>query len=569
MRYQNLSLTATLILSLTLASAAQAQAQVTEQNVRALTTMQSVNIIGGFVRDWCFARAPQTKAAVSAGFNGWRQDTKLDVFEKTLLSMSPEAVQSLKNSLEAGRAKMYAELDKAAQNPAQECLGIRAYLNGQLNAQKLYPNEYAAALKVKAAPAQTSTPSASPQTQGSAAPSASPSGKLGGPLTLGTYNCRSIRTSGSNPPRVYSLNIYGNGEWRQVIDGKEITTSVYKYDSKTGKINISMGLSLTNSDYDEDEFAYFMADKSGAAIIYGEEDYGLGVTKVTCAYAGANKLPSPEDAKALKAKQDAAKAAAQAEADRFKWVTAPNKGVQLNQIEALLHTVKNDFSSGSKLKEDWVLLLKDGWAYNGLRITPADLDVKKSRQNEPNQWQKWRKQGGNYQALNAKTGQWQDIKGSVRLPAAKGERISGLYQNFSMYSAGNWEGAYKSSTTLSASFSKDGKFSTSSYDIGGVGAGDTSSTSVNTANKSGCTSATSTTARAGNSAISTQNPTVAAGGSSRNTNCDTSNFVATYTLDGYTIERRYADGRVSRDLFFFWDKSKDSLFIGSRTYSRK
>lgn len=104
-----------------------------EQNLRALTTMQSVTVIGGFVRDWCVARAPQTKNAVNTGFNGWRQDNKLDVFEKTLTGMSPEAIKSLQTSLEPGRAKMYVELDKAATNPAQECLGIRAYLNGQLN----------------------------------------------------------------------------------------------------------------------------------------------------------------------------------------------------------------------------------------------------------------------------------------------------------------------------------------------------------------------------------------------------------------------------------------------------
>lgn len=530
MRYQNLSLTGTLILSLSLFAGG--QAQMNEQNLRALTTMQSVTVIGGFVRDWCVARAPQTKNAVNTGFNGWRQDNKLDVFEKTLTGMSPEAIKSLQTSLEPGRAKMYVELDKAATNPAQECLGIRAYLNGQLNPQKMYPEAYTTALNVKATPTQVSTPKpASPATNAPA--SAGQPGKLGGPLTIGTYNCRRIRTSGGLPPREYSLNIYSNGQWRQVLDGKEVNTSVYKYDSKTGKIDISYDLNIRNAIFESDadeEFAYFMADKSGAAVIYAEDDYGLGITKTTCVYAGPNKLPSPAQVDATKAKAEAAKAA-EREKERNRYRTAPNAGLKLSQIATIIHDFSSKYDGlNTNVEETDTLLLNDGTAYLNLRWTPHDLDVKASRAGEPKQWTRWRKQGGEYQILSS--GKWVKLKGLATAPFSKNQRLTGGYSYKSYYQVGWFDNASVSYSESNYYFAQNGTFdrgglsrTTGGTDMGGI--------------------KTSGVAQSNNAGSS-----------------------GTYSAEGYTLQFKYGNGVVSRAYGFFWSGNTKKLVINGTTYSR-
>ncbi|WP_336145488.1 hypothetical protein, partial [Klebsiella pneumoniae] len=75
-------------------------------------------------------------------------------------------------------------------------------------------------------------------------------------------------------------------------------------------------------------------------VIYAEDDYGLGITKTTCVYAGPNKLPSPAQVDATKAKAEAAKAA-EREKERNRYRTAPNAWLKLSQIATIIH----DFSS--------------------------------------------------------------------------------------------------------------------------------------------------------------------------------------------------------------------------------
>ncbi len=510
-----------------------AQAQPTESDLKALGMMYSLTVVGSFNRDWCSSRAPQTKAAVQSGYDGWLRDTKLNLLSQTASAAFGDALKDIRTQLEGTRAQVYAALDKAYPNPAQACQNFRAIMSSEMNPQKLYPAEYAAALKVQvgAATSQPARQSASQPAQTAAAPGND--GKPGGPLKFGTYDCKRIRTSGGLPPRLYSLNIYENGQWRQVIDGKEVTNSVYKYDPRTGKIDISYELNIRNAMFESDadeEFAYFIADKSGAAVIYAEDDYGLGVIKTTCVYAGANKLPSPAQVNANAARAEAAREA-EREKERNRYRTAPNAGLKLSQIATIVHDYSSNYDGqNTNEKETDTLLLNDGTAYLNLRWTPHDLDVKASRAGEPNQWTKWRKQGGGYQIL--KNGQWVKLEGTAMAPFTRNERISGAYSYKSYYQVGWFDNASVSYSESNYYFGQDGTFDRGSLSrtTGGTDMGGIKTSGV----------------------VQSSKPST--GG--------------TYSVDGYTIQFKYSDGQIARPYGFFWSGDKKKLVIGGTTYSR-
>jgi hypothetical protein len=55
--------------------------------------------------------------------------------------------------------------------------------------------------------------------------------------------------------------------------------------------------------------------------------------------------------------------------------------------------------------------------------------------------------------------------------------------------------------------------------------------------------------------------------STESTNPNPPSTTGTYTLDGYTLELRYDDGRIDRTFFYFWNDKKDYVVIGGVTYS--
>lgn len=425
---RNRILTLTTVLTVALAFPV-AQAQPSESDLKALATVYSLTVVGSFSRDWCISRAPQTKAAVQSGYDGWLKDTKLNVITQKASVVFGSALGELKQSLETKREEAYDALDKAYPNPAQACQNFRAIMNSEMNPQKLYPAEYAAALKVQVSPAQ-------------------------------------------------------------------------------------------------------------------------GQTKPVVPSGAANSGNAATD----KAQQDAA----DAEARRFKWVTAPGKGVQMNQIQTVLYHGESVYRvTGLQYEDSWVLLLKDGWAYRGLRVSPHDLDVKASRQNEPNQWFKWKLQGGKYYAVDPRTNQLSALKGTPATPAGAGEKLSGTFTYYSYASYGGF-GGYSSQSHIT--FRPDGSFETSGSFIGGTGVSQSlngfSSTASSTYSKDGCT------------AGSVSSSSNVGGGSTTRRDCGANNM-GTYVLNGYTLELRYANGTTVRELFFFDDRSKKDVLIGSNLYQGK
>lgn len=319
----------------------------------------------------------------------------------------------------------------------------------------------------------------------------------GGDLAFGDYQC-AVQTDGGMK---FTLSLYDNGQYR--ISGNSESTGEFQYE-RDGRINISSERFLYNYDYDGEskEIAFFFRGKNGETGIYGQ-NIGDNIINI-CQYQGASKTASP-----------AQQHAEAAEAARFKWTTAPGKGVAADDIEALLFYGYNaDYGAGLSFEEEQRLVLKDGWAYDNLRVPPADLDVAASRKNESELWHKWRKNGDGYEI--EKDGAWKKLPGHPVRGAKAGETLSRSYT----YSAsgGDYYGGYALFKTLK--FHADGAFDSSDY-------GSTH------ANSNGASS---------------------------------SNDRGRYKLDGYTIEMTQPDGTTARQLFFFWADDKN-ISIGGATYS--
>ncbi len=339
----------------------------------------------------------------------------------------------------------------------------------------------------------------------------------GGDLAFGDYQCAVQTDDGMK----FTLSLYDNGEYR--VSGDRTGTGEFKYE-RDGRINVDSNYNIYNFEIlgEMREIAFFFRGKNGETGIYGQQ-LTSGIINI-CQYQGASKEPSPSQ-------QAAQKAAADAEAARFKWVTAPGKGVQPDEIEAVMFYGYNSYGWGVSFEEEQRLVLKDGWAYDNLRVPPADLDVAASRKNESELWHKWRKNGDGYEI--EKDGAWKKLPGHPVRGAKAGETLSRSYT----YSATG--GGYYSSYVVfdTFSFSADGTFTSSDY-------------SSTHANSNGLGQINSE--GIGNGAISH-------GASS-------SSDRGRYKLDGYTIEMTYPDGTTARQLFFFWADDKN-ISIGGATYS--
>lgn len=337
--------------------------------------------------------------------------------------------------------------------------------------------------------------------------------RIGGDFTYGQYHCKV--ENGKSPYEV-TLDLYPNKELRTSM--RRLPTDTYKFDAAKGTVEIDNHIYLVNwEDYNDEPryWALYFRDGKGQAYLYGHNARREEGT--LCRHVGASSHPSPSDEKAQRA-----------EAQRFKWVTQPGEGVPLRQIEAILHTAEHvSDGRGMRLEEEHLLLLKDGWAYDGLRVSPHDLDARASRENEPKRWRRWRKKGGGYQL--EKNGQWEDAPGSAVRPAKKDERLHGAYTASSFHGSAFTSGFAFQDTLY---FDKDGTLSSGSTTRGGTGV-----------MNSGTYSATVGADRRDKTPLR-------------------------YRLEGYTLERQGQDGKTHRSLFFFWgSKDKEKININGTTYS--
>lgn len=344
--------------------------------------------------------------------------------------------------------------------------------------------------------------------------------------------------------RRFRLYVYASGEFSMCdANGVEIYVygaGNYDYDAITGKMDLGhlTAFSLYNSRLGADDaFCLYGRGTDGKPYIHSEENLGFGRQTTILHYIGPPNRPSPKQA-------EAQKAAAAAEAKRYKFVTAPGKGVPPAQIVGVMH--KYVFQAIGPGRMDVYLLLKDGTIHDGLPVPPDELDVAQSRRREPENWGRWRRQGADYLAAwPDHPGKFEQIRGQVVVPARPGERITGRFSTGATSGSTVFGGSW---SIWGVTFSPDGRFLKDRQ--GGSSSGSLGSTlndfSVDTTyGDDGATTSFSSPGAVGHA--SSKKPGGHRGG--------------TYSLSGYTLTLRYDDGRVAHLPFFFTSAKRNGIYF--------
>ncbi|MBC8137772.1 MAG: hypothetical protein H8F28_17975 [Fibrella sp.] len=368
---------------------------------------------------------------------------------------------------------------------------------------------------------------------------------VGGKLEPGVYVGKQFREK--ELVRTMRVYLYPNGEYR-VSDGNDkdfnYNTGTYQYDAKTGRLSIASKFELENSRIAMDtDFCFFARTKEGTPMIYAENDHGFSTYRTTLIYAGTTKRPSPNAEKVAKVR-------AEAEAKRYKFVTAPGKGVQPGQIAAIVHEYDVELYSmgasgmGTNVTDEAYLVLKDGTVHKGLPAPPDMLDVRESRQKEPKAWGRWRQSGGTYQ-VSFGGSPYKKLDAERVIPAKPGERLAGRFGTGSS-SASLMGSSY---SLWGVTFTRDGRFKKDNR--GGSG------NSI-FMQQGGQPAINSTYDENGSVTSATGADFTVMSKNKKNPNGDRE---GTYSVEGYTMILRYDNGTVARMPFFYTMANKSTIWF--------
>lgn len=371
---------------------------------------------------------------------------------------------------------------------------------------------------------------------------------LGGKIMPGIYAGNCMDTYDGKIVNGIRLYLYASGECRLCNETGEDYRSgpdAYSYDAVTGKLDVAYGqqYDLYNSVLGPDDaWCLYGHGSDGTPYLQADSDHGTGRMKTLLRYVGPPDRPSPKQLAAQKA-------AAEAEAKRYKYVTAPGRGVQAAQIAGILYSQTYILGQGDA-KNEIYLLLKDGTIHDGLPVPPDELDVSLSRRREPEHWGRWRRQGIQYTvAWPDQPNHFEPLKGKAALPAKAGEQLAGRFGTGSTTGSMIMGGSYHLwgvTFTPGARFLKDSSGGASSGSLGQT----MNDFSVSTTyDDSGSTTSFSSPAAVGYAGR--KKPAGHRGG--------------TYSLSGYTLTLRYDDGRVERVPFFFTDAKHDEIYLEGAT----
>lgn len=212
------------------------------------------------------------------------------------------------------------------------------------------------------------------------------------------------------------------------------------------------------------------------------------------------------------------------------------QGLAESEIEGLYFVTHYGYGVGGgvTIRFDPYLLLKNGDAFNDLRVPPQDLDVAASKREDPDSWGTWQREGSEYVFYfpDDKDGEERIEEDGVypAIPADDGETLTGTWR--SLGGGGNTAlgGQALVWAAKAITFSRDGRFE---LEISGGGSNEAAGVGV-----------TALSRRAS---------------------------MGTYHLSGHVAELRYDDGRVERSNFYFFpdhgQKDLDTFVLGGSTYS--
>lgn len=368
--------------------------------------------------------------------------------------------------------------------------------------------------------------------------------RAGGALKPGRYRGNMVTTRDNSVLRAVEVVVFANGEYQYLEGGDRFHESgTYAYSPATGRFNA--GEPLSNSTFDPTEdFCIFGLEGDGKAVLYAEEDHGTSVHKTRLRWASEVDRDPPSTVEARK------RAAAEEEA-RYKFVVEPGAGVKSEEIEAVLSAVAYSFDGmNSRTTHQAYLLMKDGRVMDGLPVPPNELDVSKSRSQEPDRWGFWRKRGGMYEfAWPSRPNEYAPPKGvqTVGTSFVRGSTLEGNYKGASSWGmAGGAGGANFWGVRLNSK----GRFEKWKRGIAGTGTpAFEGQTSVGTAYDD----------KGASTVIS--GPNVGGGTTTKVKDADL-HRMGWYELDGFTLTLKFDDGKIVRMPAFISADKKDLWFEG-------
>jgi hypothetical protein len=344
-----------------------------------------------------------------------------------------------------------------------------------------------------------------------------------------------------------SILLHANGEYEFLKGSTNVDNfGKVRYQPATGKLDVAFG-ALSNNPYRPDEqFCLFGRDANGAPVIYAEEDRGTSTSRAWLRRVGDVDRPPHSEAVL-------AKAAAAAEAARYKFVASPGQGVQASQIEAVFYEWKQVYAVGGlQMHETVYLLLKDGSVRDGIPVAPTELDAQASQRGEPKAWGRWRREGADYAFAWGGSREFRKAQGFALAPGARGIRMEGEWTTSSSFA---FVGGASAWSTASLRLRRDGRFE--KLKSGGAAAGGPGTSSETMA---------STVYDDKGSVSSGSSPNFAAGNERKF--ADRGDRSGSYEIDGYNITLHFDDGTVVRQPFAQNPRNRALWFGGSLMTAR-
>jgi hypothetical protein len=517
-----------------------------EQRVAALAGIVAVDELSGHMAAYCDAKAPQAAAAVRTAWAEWRQRQGVEAARREIARVSNGRALP---SGEADRARIAEKM--AQEGPAEPvCTGLaRSWAaSSAMDLRKRFPDAYDAQGGVQtippdagsaAAPARATEPSMPARPEGTVFSVA----QLAALYERDEDDRRKAKNWRDGLPATPSLQgriyvkglVEKRGDDRHVIvhDDGPFTANMTVYprrnlEAHVGRTVVYGGVIGKDSRY------YALYLEQGRVV-----DDPSALQPARDVVVDGNLRRRPVDVARIR--------------------TAPGQGLAEKDMLGVLYSsaLVPDGNGGYKPEDRAWLLLRDGTAYARLAFAPADLDVKASRELEPQHWLQWRQQGSGYQLrsrndLGQPAPDWKDNKGRLVKPWATDQRIAGGFTTAAFYGSVALGGTY-SKTTLS--FGKDGRYEGSQFTQSGSGTmaalNGFSAGATTVANSKG----TSTTVAGGRQDVTVTNQTRKDDGAERR---------GSYSLAGYTLEIRYDNGVVSRVLSF--PVGDRSIWVGGQVY---
>ena len=370
----------------------------------------------------------------------------------------------------------------------------------------------------------------------------------GGRIKSGRYVGNAVNTRTKKAATSYQLLVFENGEYEiSKPDQRKPDSGRLVYSNATGRLNICDG--FENSTYRPgDEYCVYGKEKTGKFVIFSRD----GAWQRKLVWVSENDQPSPSEVAR-------AKEIAKAEAQRYKHVVEPGKGINDDEIEVVLYAWETNYRSGAvQLDNESFLLMKDGRVLDGLPTAPDSLDLAASRSREPDRWGWWKKEkDGRYNfAWPVRPRDYRQPGGKqvIGLPFKKGARLDGDFGSTAtqtMIASG-----YSSVQYWGIKLSRNGRFlkyRNGSTQIGGV----PGSPALTTAmwDDEGAVTAT-------------LSESVTAQSKSKNNRLMTDRM-GSYELDGYRLTLKFDDGHSEHHGTFTDAGQKVVWFEGSRLSKRK